>query len=115
MAIRKAMVAADGSVVNVVSLHDDWSADDPKAWKPPPGIRLLDADDSAEPGGAFDDQTGAFSPRPVEPPVELPPTAEQNRIAALEKSIQALVDNDVIARDALPDEIKGRIEDKRAP
>lgn len=114
MTIRKAIVAANGSVINVVSLPDDWSADDPKAWKPPPTMRLIDADGSAEPGGMFDDQSG-FARRVTDPPVPEPPTDEQNRIVALEKTIQALVDNDVILRDALPDEIKDKIRDKPVP
>lgn len=111
MTIRKAIVDDQGNVINTISLPDDWKLGDAAFWQPDSGQTLVDIADGAEPGATYDAARKTFSP--ATPPAA-PQTTDQ-RIAALEKSIQALVDNDVIAKDALPDEIKGRIEAKRAP
>jgi hypothetical protein len=45
--MRKAIIAADGTVENVILIEEDSN------WQPPEGTTLIDAGPGAEPGGTY--------------------------------------------------------------
>lgn len=112
MAIRKCIVGSDNVVANVIALPDEWEAGNSEFWQPPKGFRLVDQGESGQIGATLR-QDGGFD----DPPSPEPPPVDKTlaRVAALEKTVQAFVDNDIIAREKLPDEIKGRITEKPKP
>lgn len=103
MALRKAVIDESGLCHNVVMVADDWRADDPGQWQPPPGYSLVDAGERGQIGAVFDDKTGLFVDPEDTPPPEK--TDIEREVAALKKGFQALVDEKVIGKDKLPQEL----------
>ncbi|MEK9751584.1 MAG: hypothetical protein VW338_00010 [Rhodospirillaceae bacterium] len=109
MAFKKCVVGSDNIVANVVTLPDEWEADNPAFWQPPAGFRLVDQGERGQ-IGATARQDGGFDDPP--PPPAPGQTAEE-RIGALEATIQVLVDKAVVAKVDLPADIQDRIQDKK--
>jgi Flp pilus assembly protein CpaB len=76
--MRKAIIAADGTVENVILIEEDSN------WQPPEGTTLIDAGPGAEPGGTY--SKGKFTRVPI---VIGEPTLEE-KVAALESQVAAL-------------------------
>jgi hypothetical protein len=65
--MRAALHDADGLIVNVIELPDDWTLGAPDAYEPPDGVTVmpLDADAPVGPGWVLDQHA---DPQPPDPP-----------------------------------------------
>lgn len=95
--MRHGLVDAQGKVVNVVNVVDDW--------EPPSGLKLVAGDD-ADIGDTWDGKVFVKPPRAPQPVVELPPTD-------VERLLDALVAEGVVPatkRKAVVDRLTGKVK-----
>lgn len=96
----------DNLVLNVIVLPNDWTGEGALDWQPPGGVSVVNREGpdgrSAAPGKTIDGDGNFVEPEPPAPVID----ARDAKIAALEGAIKALVDNNIIAVEKLPEDMQ---------
>lgn len=97
-----------GRVVNAVEWDGSLAT-----WRPPDGTEMLRSDPSEKDliGQIGDTWDGATFTKPVSPP---PAPEDDPVVAKIAESMAVLVDNGVIKKNDLPDDVKAAIDKKNA-
>lgn len=93
----------DNVVLNVIVLPNDWTGEGALDWQPPAGVSVVGHEGPngihAAPGKTIDGGGNFVEPEPPEAVID----PRDAKIAALEGAIKALVDNNIIAVEKLPE------------
>lgn len=97
----------------VVENACEWDGNT-ETWQPPAGVELVRSDPGASDaiGDVGDTWDGISFTKPIPPP---PPAPEDDPVVAkIAESMAVLVDNGVIKKNDLPDDVKAAIDKKNA-